>query len=199
MNEIVVGITQRALPPTEHGELRDGLDRRWFDFLAACRLLPVPLPNSAPVAVLTATRLHLRGLILTGGDDLQAYGGPVSGRDETERALITWALLNHVPILGVCRGAQMLLTHYGAELERVDGHVAATHRVNGMEGLCYHRWAASVQRLPHTVIATGQVGEVLEAFSIRNERATGIMWHPERADTPPAHDVARFRKTFGAT
>jgi N5-(cytidine 5'-diphosphoramidyl)-L-glutamine hydrolase len=193
----IVGITQRSLPQTESGELRYGLDSRWFSFLAACGLVPVPLPNLAGPAVHTARALPVGGLVLSGGEDLASYGGPSPGRDGTERALLGWAMASGVPVLGVCRGAQLLLDAFGEKLAPVDGHVATRHVISGGRSVnSYHRYAARSVTGPLRVTAAG--GGVVEAFEHRHARVGGIMWHPEREDSPDPEDVALFRRLLGS-
>ncbi|ANQ23868.1 hypothetical protein BA893_19785 [Vibrio natriegens] len=67
----------------------------------------------------------LDGLIIGGGDDIdpEHYGGEASERDEfdperdkLEIEWIKWALENQVPILGICRGAQLLNVVHGGNL-----------------------------------------------------------------------------------
>ncbi len=197
----VVGITQRSLAPTEFGELRYGLDRRWFSFLAGCGLVAVPLPNLAEVAVDSARVLGLRGIVFSGGDNLAAYGGPACGRDETERALLGWATDTGVPVLGVCRGAQLLLDAFGVGLVPVGGHVATRHVIDGDAAPrtvnSYHRYAAHAVTPPLRITATA--GDVVEAFEHRDAPVAGIMWHPEREDTVDPEDVLLFRRMFGVS
>jgi putative glutamine amidotransferase len=195
---VAVGITQRSLPPTEFGERRYGLDSRWFPFLAACGLVAVPLPNLAAVAVHTAEALGLGGLILTGGDDLVRYGGPTPDRDETELALLGWAGAAGRPVLGVCRGAQLLLDAHGSTLEPVEGHVAARHVLSsGRSVNSYHRYAAFSAPSPLRVTAT--CDGVVEAFDHEHAAITGIMWHPEREEPAAPEDVRLVRELFGST
>ena len=47
----IVAVTQRVVLVPEHGERRDCLDQAWPRFIAACGLLPLPLPNVAEVAL----------------------------------------------------------------------------------------------------------------------------------------------------
>lgn len=65
----------------------------------------------------------LDGLIIGGGDDIdpEYYGGEASERDEfdperdqLEIRWIKWALENNIPILGICRGSQLInVVHNG--------------------------------------------------------------------------------------
>jgi len=83
--------------------------------------------------VLSCERAHAglpgdcAGLLLTGGGDVdpRLYGGQadhakLSGvnrkRDDFERALIDEALARPVPLLGVCRGMQLVNVHFGGTL-----------------------------------------------------------------------------------
>jgi gamma-glutamyl-gamma-aminobutyrate hydrolase PuuD len=196
-----VGITQRCLPPTEFGERRYALDARWFEFLTACGLTPVPLPNEPDIAVDTAKAVGAQGIILSGGDDLAAYGGPYPQRDETERRLLDWALRCDVPVLGVCRGMQLLVDAFGGTLEPVDGHVATRHDVLTDGRLrtvnSYHRLAP--RTVPPALRVTASCGDVVEGVRHRDADVVGVMWHAEREDRFDPEDVAICTELFGGT
>ncbi|KNB52183.1 gamma-glutamyl-gamma-aminobutyrate hydrolase family protein [Streptomyces caatingaensis] len=196
----LVGVTQRSLPPDRSGERRYALDARWFPFLAACGLTPVPLPNDADLAVRTASAAGLRGVLLTGGDDLAEYGGPTPERDAAELRLLRWALDAGLPVLGVCRGMQVILRAHGAALVPVDGHVAVRHTVvtaggGRREVNSYHRMAA--RSVPAPLEATARCGDVIEAVRHRTARVAGVMWHPEREPVPHPEDVRAVRGLLG--
>jgi N5-(cytidine 5'-diphosphoramidyl)-L-glutamine hydrolase len=191
-----VGVTQRVLPPDGLGEVRNALDVRWTHFLAACGLLAVPLPNSPGLAVRTAEELDLAAVVLSGGDDLVPYGGSAPARDDTERELLRWALAGDVPVLGVCRGMQAVLDHFGTLLRPVAGHVAVRHEVEFRSGgrrevNSYHRLAATTVADPLVVDAV--CGPVVEQVRHRDARLVGVMWHPEREPDVVPDDIALVR------
>ncbi|GAA2922538.1 gamma-glutamyl-gamma-aminobutyrate hydrolase family protein [Streptomyces thioluteus] len=196
----LVGVTQRSLPPDRFGERRYALDARWFAFLAACGLTPVPLPNAADLALRTAGAADLRGVLLTGGDDLAEYGGPSPERDRTELRLLRWAVDRDVPVLGVCRGMQVILRAHGAPLVPVGGHVAVRHPVVTADGgrrevNSYHRMAA--RSVPAPLEVTARCGDVVEAVRHRAARVAGIMWHPERETAFHPDDVRAVGALLG--
>ena len=140
-------------------------------------------------------------MILSGGDDI----GDDAVRDATERALFDHAVAGGRPILGVCRGLQLIQDHFGGVLEPCPGntHVAVRHAVawlsDGAERQVnsYHRRGIRVGELapglrPLAVTADGWVeAAAAEVFAV-----LGVMWHPER-ETPPAEsDIALLRNHF---
>lgn len=68
---------------------------------------------------------HLDGLVISGGDDIHpslyeeeimAKAHYDEARDELEQRYIEYALTNHLPILGICRGYQLLNVQSGGSL-----------------------------------------------------------------------------------
>ncbi len=194
-----VAITQRVSVVPEYGERRDCLDQAWPRFLAACGLMSLALPNVVEVATALCAGADVTGLVLTGGNDLAALGGDAPERDATENALLDLAESRGLPVLGVCRGMQMIQQRCGIPLRRVEGHVTRHQviRVCGepTEVNSYHRFAAFESRPPLDVWAVADDG-VVKAIRHLDRSTTGIMWHPERMDPFAAADVALFRRVF---
>jgi N5-(cytidine 5'-diphosphoramidyl)-L-glutamine hydrolase len=194
-----VAITQRVSVVPEYGERRDCLDQAWPRFLAACGLMPLALPNVVEVAVALFTDADVAGLVLTGGNDLAALGGDAPERDATENALLDLAESRGLPVLGVCRGMQMIQQRCAVPLQGVEGHVNPNQviRVNGKRTAVnsYHRFGALESRPPLDVWAVADDG-VVKAIRHADRSITGIMWHPERIDPFAAEDIALFRRVF---
>ncbi len=197
----IVAITQRVAVVPQYGERRDCLDQAWPRFIAACGLLPLPLPNVPEVALELFGRAEVAGLVLTGGNDLAALGGDAPERDATENALLDAAEASGVPVLGVCRGMQLIQQRCAVPLRRVQGHVMARQRID-IEGEetevnSYHNFAASESRPPLEVWALARDG-IVKAVRHSARPVTGIMWHPERNAPFDARDIALFRRIFEA-
>ncbi len=194
-----VAITQRVSVVPEYGERRDCLDQAWPRFLAACGLMPLALPNVIEVAVALCAGADVTGLVLTGGNDLAALGGDAPERDATENAVLDVAESRGLPVLGVCRGMQVVQQRCAIPLRRVEGHVTRRQviRVDGepTEVNSYHRFAAFESRPPLDVWAVADDG-VVKAIQHAAHSTTCIMWHPERMDPFAAADVALFRRVF---
>jgi N5-(cytidine 5'-diphosphoramidyl)-L-glutamine hydrolase len=195
----LVAVTQRVAVLPERGERRDCLDQEWSLFLAACGLLPLLIPNVADVARRLCTQLNVAGLLLTGGNDLAAVGGDAPERDATENALVDMAEEARLPVIGVCRGMQLLQHRSGVALQRVAGHVTA-HQTIDVEGKAtdvnsYHSFGAFESRDPYTTWAVAQDG-VIKAIRHRSLPVTGLMWHPERCHPAAAADIALFKRIF---
>ena len=172
-----------------------------------------------------AVEAALHGLLLSGGGDIEPTrlgqerhpntGNIDVARDEMELRLTREALASGVPVLGICRGVQVLGVALGGTLiqdvpDRVAnavGHSDARHmmmiacgsRLSGILGC----GRLEVNSYPHQ--ANDALGEgvraaarsddnMIEAIELDGRRfVVGVQWHPERMD-----DDATQTKLFAA-
>jgi gamma-glutamyl-gamma-aminobutyrate hydrolase PuuD len=195
-----VAVTMMRVHEPARDEWRDAVDVRWTAFLARCGLQPLYMPNDAAAAVQLLERTDPAGVVLTGGGNCSALSGRVDERDRTEAAALDWAASRAKPVLGVCRGMQVLLARAGAPLERVHDHVGRRHTVEGVLGgravNSFHEYGFRTAPAVYAVQARSDDG-VVEAAMDASARHAAVMWHPEREVEPDTADLALFRRVFG--
>ncbi len=192
-----IGVTSRIVEAQGYREARDALAHDWAVFLAAA--LPgvawMQLPNLGGEHIVPyCEQWEIDRLILSGGEDI----GVSALRDQTELRLLDWAEARGVPVLGICRGMQLIAHRAGTGLIPVAAHVATTHAVTGARtGVVnsFHRLAPAACPEGYRVMAWAEDGSI-EAIAHRSLRWEGWMWHPERCLQPAPLDVTGIRRVF---
>ncbi len=208
----IIGLTQRVAVDKQTGERRDCLDQRWPRLLSAWGYMPVPLPNQGVEPSEIHSHLCLDGVILTGGNDLASLPEAQTAapeRDDFENRLLDVCRSAHLPVLGVCRGLQLLAKRHGATLAPIKGHVAVSHTISRTQAASllplqtsetvnsYHGFGVFPDGLSGgmAVIATDDSGHI-EALANLHRKECAIMWHPERGE-PTERDRTIFENLFG--
>ena len=125
-----IGITMGRMTATD-GRLVDAAPHGYADAVTGAGGLPLLLARPGP-ELARATVGALDGLLLTGGGDVgpDRYGCPAAaetagvdpGRDASEAALLAEAIAQGLPVLGICRGAQLLNVALGGSLHQHLAH-----------------------------------------------------------------------------
>jgi putative glutamine amidotransferase len=188
--------SQRVDIVADYNEKRDCLDQRWTEFLHACDCILIPVPNHAENLRAILKSFKPDGILLTGGNSPVLYGGNSSERDGIDAFLLGYAVSARIPLMGVCRGMQSIVLHFGGTLKKIDGHVAVKHIIEyNVEVNSYHTLAADY--LPDTLAATAHSNDnAIEALRHVSLPIEGIMWHPERNQPFDERDIGIFQKIY---
>lgn len=191
----IVAVSQRVDHYPDRNETRDALDQRLSDLLTISDHIPVPVPNALGGTIREwLAVVYPAAVVLSGGNDI----GQFSERDDTELALLTYAQTRHLPVLGICRGMQMLAHWSGTGLHPVQGHVRTRHHLVGEitgEVNSFHGFALATCPVDFEVIARSNDGEI-EAIRHQSLPWEGWMWHPEREAEFATNDIQRLKALF---
>lgn len=189
-----VAISQRLMQTSsglEHGE---GISRHWREWLGRSKasVTTFPIPSDERSLHDWWRAVQPDAVILSGGEDI----GDDPARDDLERSLLN-KFAGHVPILGVCRGAQVMNVWAGGRVSASGGgsHVDTLHEVvwqaANWEQLqlvdtvaivnSFHRQVIQEAELSSSFVPLAVHGDgTVEAFGNTEMRLLGVMWHPER-------------------
>jgi putative glutamine amidotransferase len=193
---------------------------RYQDLLVRAELTPVVITPGTGTEVLS----RLEGLMIPGGPDIapSRYGAAPHPRlertapdlDELEITLVRGARELSMPVLGICRGQQLVNVAFGGTLHQHISHpewgsdpaetvhgvdiVAATHlhEVLGVDRLDvnsgHHQAVDTVA--PDFVVSAVSSDGFIEAIEAPNLRVMAVQWHPE--EIPDAESTERLMSGF---
>ena len=177
---------------------------------------------------LPALAEELDGMIFSGGPDVDPVrygetdwpeaGSHVPQRDELEIRLLKLLLPKNTPVLGICRGLQIinagmggtLVQHvpkvYGCVHQQEENDPPFVHEVTltpgsrtatifGTEKLMtnsYHHQSA--REVAPGLVAVGKAGEVIEALEMPGDRfLVCLQWHPEKTLGMDEYSILPFQ------
>jgi gamma-glutamyl-gamma-aminobutyrate hydrolase PuuD len=170
-----IGITAR-FETSHHGEL-------WFVFeQRLLHSIRSYLPKSS-INLITPDNIpiieDLNLAIFSGGS---TPGNDLS-RDSFEKSIYDKGSELGVPMLGICRGAQLFAHFSGVDLTKVESHVGKIRETNGHEslGTCYHNWAIPSLPSEWCVLSRDSQDGTIELFEHHERPILGVLAHPERS------------------
>lgn len=215
--------SKSATSPAKYSRVR--VNEAYVRALQSVGLVPLVIPPSLSPDEARAVVARVSGVVLSGGEDVDpaCYGAPRhpatqkprAGRDASERALVDAARDARRPLLGICRGLQLLNVALGGTLVQDLGMLrpseighslesSRSHRVHGVTILSGSRLAAAigaaaidvnsihhqaVDQLAPSLRATAYAADgVVEAAETTDDWWTlAVQWHPEElmADAQP--------------
>jgi putative glutamine amidotransferase len=211
-----------------------GQNQSYVDAVIRAGAAPLLIPNVTDRTLLRTLYDLLDGLLLSGGGDIdpsyygesrhEACGIPYPERDETELALIQWAIEEGKPLLAICRGIQVLNVALGGTLyQDLQAQAPEAERHNWSPGYPRDYIAHSVSIGPQTrlsrivgadplpvnsfhhqaikdvapglTVTARAPDQIIEAVEANgNTFVVGVQWHPEGL----AREDARAQRLFDA-
>ena len=200
----------------------EALPITYLSLLEALGVTPALIPNHVADPAGVAESLGVQGLLLTGGGDIapEVYHQPNNGsesivpdRDAAESALLRYAVARRLPVIGICRGFQMLNVALGGSLyqdiasQRPDSlqhrslnkPVWNDHPVRIQQGSLLHRvlgrsecrvntshhQAVKQPASSLTPVAWAPDGVIEGLESPDHPFVLGVQWHPEAMGEDP--------------
>lgn len=217
----VIGITVSKLTDDVEKH-KDAIPSAYAEAISKAGGLPLLIPNEYPLSDLADLLGKLDGLLFSGGGDIDPihYGvqndyyshGISKGRDTLELALAKLALASELPVLGICRGFQLLNVALGGSLYtdiptqrpskinhstlESDAHevTVETHsrlfQILGSEHVRVNsRHHQAVRNLADGLQVTASASDgLIEAFELPGGRFfQAVQWHPENLPHRPEH------------
>ena len=174
----------------------------------------------ASVTVFTSSKIDVSrfdGLVLPGGADItpSLYGEKYNGAEDCDYELdvMQMAALNSFvkagkPVLGICRGCQLINVAFGGTLDQdIDGHTGTYNDTVISGGLmkyiygtalsdcrCGHHQCAKAVGKDLTVTQRSRGDNRIEALEHNTKPVYGVQWHPEKSEAKGAKVFETFIK-----
>ncbi|TBR78561.1 gamma-glutamyl-gamma-aminobutyrate hydrolase family protein [Campylobacter novaezeelandiae] len=181
-----IGITQRLTEEKKYKELRETLALEWGNLFSNSILFKDFLPLALSYEIdFNHYAPYLKAVILSGGNDLSAFSDDILSkkRDAYEMKIIEYCLKTDTPLLGICRGAQMIAYYFNSTLEKLSHHIG-DHQVILNDGSSFisnsfHNYAIINLGKNLEILARAK-DQSIEAFKHKDKSIFGLMWHIER-------------------
>lgn len=190
MPKPLIGITTRNGKDSD-GHPLTALQHSYLNAIVQAGGLPIPIPSTLLEEDFLDLYSRLDGILFSGGGDVSIeyfngsdhprIGGVDNGRDTTEITLMRTAVNDGKPILGICRGAQVMNVALGGTLY--------THIHDQLKGALDHDYPGDLRRV---IVHPVNVDETSRSAGIFGETLLNVnsLHHQGLKDIAPSLRVA---------
>ena len=172
-----------------HKTYIDFVDHYWINYFKQKKIQFFSIPNINNYKI-NYSKKKIKLIILPGGNDIISNDKVSKTRLKVEFNLIKFGLKNNIPILGVCRGMQVINLFFKGNQSKIYGHMRTKHKIFFKNKIfnkkiktvnSFHKFGIPIKKMSNQfeVIALDKDDNV-EIFKHKKKNIYGFMWHPER-------------------
>lgn len=188
-----IAVTQNLVESKFENEIRETLDTMYSKLIFECGFIPIVLPYEINFEIYFSL-FKIDGVLLTGGNDLSVCRTNKLSlvRDDFEKKLLKFCIINEIPVFGICRGMQIIADFFNSSFNVIKNEVNTRHliKVNPIsrfyidlnkidEVNSYHNFSIDKLSSDFIISVTNEIG-VIKAIEHKKKAIFGQMWHPER-------------------
>ena len=167
----------------------DFIDHYWLNYFEKKNINYYLVPNKKKLSQKKIEEINL--LIIPGGNDVSNSLNTSKIRNIIETNLIKICFKKKIPILGICRGAQLLNKSFGGKIKKVKKHKRTRHNISFVNKEIVKKKLLNVNSFHNDGIKKNDLSKVfkmlasdkdenVEMFISKDKKIIGTMWHPER-------------------
>ena len=193
-------VSQSIVYDSKTKVFKDQLDNQVINYLIKLNYVPITISNGLKDPKAFIRKTNISGIVLTGGANIGVY----LKRDRLEKFLIDYSIKKKIPLLGICRGMQIINHFFNGNLKRISNHVRTRHLIKSKYSKkmyivnSYHEYCINEKKMNHNIIPIYRHAKdnSIESFIHNKHKILGIMWHPEREKKVRNFDKKIIQKFF---
>lgn len=202
MIHIFIGISPRINERIIDGKTKKfiNINNDYLEKLTKLNLIPFILPYNNVEKYLSLCS----GFIITGGEDINPIrynedninSNYDDNIDEIDFKIIDYAYKNKIPLLGICRGHQIINVYFhGTLIQDYSGHYKEHFvKYKNRTFLVNSSHHQVINKIGKNIIPLFKCDDVIESIIHQDKYIVGVQWHPERMDDISSNFIFSYFK-----